>query len=130
MASALAIQLAESGADPERLDELTLMLRDELLNLDVDDVEQVRDGEAPSGTRGLELAALGALLVTLNQSTDLVAHVVNTVREWLKRDPEPTRTVRLTLGDRTIELSAASSDQQDRLVAEFVRASSGGKDGR
>jgi Flp pilus assembly CpaE family ATPase len=130
MASALAIQLAESGADPERLDELTLMLRDELLNLDVDDVEQVRDGEAPSGTRGLELAALGALLVTLNQSTDVVAHVVNTIREWLKRDPEPTRTVRVTLGDRTIELSAASNEQQDRLVAEFVRASGGGKDGR
>jgi Flp pilus assembly CpaE family ATPase len=130
MASALAIQLAESGADPERLDELTLMLRDELLNLDVDDVEQVRDGEAPSGTRGLELAALGALLVTLNQSTDLVAHVLNTIREWLKRDPEPTRTVRVTLGDRTIELSAASNEQQDRLVAEFVRASGGGKGGR
>jgi Flp pilus assembly CpaE family ATPase len=130
MASALAIQLAESGADPERLDELTLMLRDELLNLDVDNVEQVRDGEAPSGTRGLELAALGALLVTLNQSTDVVAHVVNTIREWLKRDPEPTRTVRVTLGDRTIELSAASNEQQDRLVAEFVRASGGGKDGR
>jgi Flp pilus assembly CpaE family ATPase len=130
MPSALAIQLAESGADPERLDELTLMLRDELLNLDVDNVEQVRDGEAPSGTRGLELAALGALLVTLNQSTDVVAHVVNTIREWLKRDPEPTRTVRVTLGDRTIELSAASNEQQDRLVAEFVRASGGGKDGR
>jgi hypothetical protein len=130
MGSALAIELTEPGADPERLDELTLMLREELLGLDVDDVERVTGGEAPSGTRGLELAALGTLLVTLNQSTDLVTHVVNTIREWLKRPPEPTRTARVTLGDRTFELSAASNEQQDRLVAEFVRASGGGKDGR
>jgi hypothetical protein len=130
MGSALAIDLSEAGADPERLDGLTLRLREELLNLDVDDVEPMGVGEAPSGARGPELAALGALLVTVNQSTDLVAKVVNTIREWLKRDPEPARTVRVTLADRTIELTAASSDEQERLVAEFIRASGGGGDER
>jgi Flp pilus assembly CpaE family ATPase len=130
MSSALAIQLAEAGADPERLDDLTIQLREELLALDVDDVERVQGGEAPAGSRSIELAAVGALLVTLKESTDVVASVVNTIREWLRRDPEPARTVRVTIGDRTIELSAASSQQQDRLVAEFVRARAGGKDVR
>lgn len=124
MASALAIELSEADSDPGRLDELTTRLRDELLELDVDDVERVRVGEAPDGSRAFELEAIGALLVTMQQSGALVAKVVNTVREWLKRDPEPTRKVTMTLGDRTIELTAASSDQQDQLVAEFIRAGS------
>jgi hypothetical protein len=58
----------------------------------------------------------------MQQSSELLIRVVGAVREWLKRDPEPARTVKLTIGDRTIELSAASSEQQDRLITEFVRA--------
>jgi hypothetical protein len=129
MSSALAIELSEEGSDPARLEELTSRLREELLGLDVEDVARVSAGKAPDGSRAIELAAIGALLVTMQQSGVLVAKVVNTIREWLKRDPEPTRAVKITLGNRTIELTAASSEQQDKLVAEFVRASGGGKDG-
>jgi hypothetical protein len=123
MTEALSVQLTEEGSDPERLDELTSRLREELLQLPVDDVEKVSEGDAPEGTRGLEIAAIGALLVTLQQSGPAISGVINTIREWLKRDPEPTRAVKITLGDRTIDLTAASSAQQDQLVAEFIRAS-------
>ena len=125
MGSTLAIELSEAGSDPARLDELTARLRNELLDLDVDDVQRASGGVAPEGSRAIELAAIGALLVTMEQSEAIVAKVVNTIREWLKRDPEPTRAVKVTLGDRTIELTAASSEQQDRLVAAFVQASGG-----
>ena len=128
MADALALELSEVGADPARLEELTTRLRSELLDLDVNDVERVSAGEAPDGSRAIELAAVGALLVTMEQSGALVAKVVSTIREWLKRDPEPTRAVKITLGDQTIELTAASSDQQDRLVEEFIRVAGSGKD--
>jgi membrane-associated two-gene conflict system component 1 (EACC1) len=123
MTEALSVQLTEEGSDPERLDELTSRLRQELLQLPVDNVEKVSEGTAPEGTRGLEIAAIGALLVTLQQSGPAISGVINTIREWLKRDPEPTRAVKITLGDRTIDLTAASSEQQDQLVAEFIRAS-------
>ena len=122
MPEALAIQLSEPGADSERLDELTSRLRDELLNLDVENVERISDGEPPAGTRAFEVEAIGALLVTLQQSAPAIQGVINAIREWLKRDPEPARTVKITLGDRTIELSAASGAQQDALVAEFLRS--------
>ena len=103
MSSALAIELSEAGSDPERLDELTTRLREELLNLDVEDVEKVSAGDAPApdGSRAIELAAIGALLVTaaaIGPSDHQV--VINTIREWLKRDPEPTREVEITMGDR------------------------------
>ena len=128
MADALALELSEAGADPARLEELTTRLRSELLELDVNDVERMSAGSAPDGSKAIELAAIGALIVTMEQSGALVAKVVSTIREWLKRDPEPTRAVKITLGDQTIELTAASSDQQDRLVAEFIRAAGSGKD--
>ncbi len=130
MADDLALELSEAGADPARLEELTTRLRSELLDLDVNDVERVSAGNAPEGSKAIELAAVGALIVTMEQSGLLLAKVVSTIREWLKRDPEPTRAVKITLGDQTIELTAASSDQQDRLVAEFIRAAGSGKDAR
>jgi hypothetical protein len=129
MGSALAIELSEAGSDPARLDELTTRLRDELLELDVDDVERVSAGPAPDGTRAFELAAIGALLVTTGQSVEIVAKVVNAVRGWLRRDPDSARVVKVTLGDRTIELTGASSEQQDLLVAEFLRAGRGDANG-
>ncbi|BFO16399.1 hypothetical protein SHKM778_27870 [Streptomyces sp. KM77-8] len=36
-------------SDPEELDELTLLLRERLLELDVDAVETVRSGTSPTG---------------------------------------------------------------------------------
>jgi hypothetical protein len=126
MGPSLVIQLTETDAEPERLEELAVDLRRELLELDVDDVARVSAGDAPPGSRTIDLAAIGALLVTMNQTTDVLAHVVSTVRDWLRRSPEPKRTVRMTIGGRSIELSAASDEQQDRLVAEFIKAGADG----
>jgi hypothetical protein len=126
MGPSLAIQLTEPDAEAERLEELTIELRRELLELDVDDVARVQEGDAPPGSRSIELAAIGALLVTMNQTTDVLTHIVSTVRDWLRRSPEPKRTVRMTIGGRSIELSAASDAQQDRLVAEFIKAGADG----
>lgn len=132
MDARIVVAVGEQGADPERLDTLAYGLRDELLALDVDDVQPFTIGAAPPGTRGLELAAVGALVVTLNTSADLVAKIVSTVRGWLGRAPEPTRTVEVTIGDRSLTLTAASREEQERLVAQFLAATgpaSGGGDG-
>jgi hypothetical protein len=55
-------------ADAEEVAEATLQLRRELLDLDVDSVDLAAAGQPPPGTRGVELAALGALLVSVTQS--------------------------------------------------------------
>jgi hypothetical protein len=67
------------GADAEDVAEATLQLRRELLDLDVDAVELPSAGEPPPGSRTVELAALGALVVTVAQS-QLLASVVAAVR--------------------------------------------------
>jgi len=116
----VVVRIAEDSADAERLAELTDGLRSELLELDVDDVRRMPGAAPPPGSRGVDPAAVGALLVTLNGSVQLVAHLVTVARSWLDRSSTP-RTVELTVGDATLRLSAATADQQDRLIDEFLQ---------
>ena len=95
-----------------------MQLRRELLDLDVEAVELPRAGEPPPGTRAVELAALGALVVTVAQSP-LLGPVVAAVRSWLGRAPE--RSIKLELDGDALELTGLSSNEQRRLVDEWLR---------
>jgi hypothetical protein len=121
MSTEILVELFDADVEPEQLDELARSLRRELLELDVDDVEPATAGDAPPGTRGIELAVIGALLVKAQASGELLTKVVGVLRRWLRASPAaPARTVRVTLGDRTLELGNATDDQQHRLVEEFL----------
>jgi hypothetical protein len=107
-----------SDADPEEVAEATLLLRRELLELDVAAVELPSGGEAPPGTRAIELAAVGALVVTMARS-QLLGSVLATVRAWLANSPR--RTIRLELGGDVLELNGVSAAEQRRLADEWLR---------
>ena len=76
MTRSMVLTVDEVGADPERLDVLSLQLRDELLATDAEDVARLRVGDAPPGTRALDLVAAGGLLVTVASSLDAVSQIV------------------------------------------------------
>jgi hypothetical protein len=115
----LGIQVAVGpDADPEEVAEATLQLRRELLDLDVEAVEVPRAGAPPPGTRAVELAALGALVVTVAQSP-LLGPVLATVRSWLAGSPQ--RSIKLELDGDALELSGLSSKEQQRLADEWLR---------
>jgi hypothetical protein len=122
----LRLLLDEDGADAERVDVLTGHLRRELAQLDVERVSPLHAGEAPPGTRGLDVAAVGGLLVVLGQSATALTAVVAAIRGWLARSPGPARTVRVELGGDVLELSQASAAEQDRLIELFVGRHSAG----
>jgi|ERR1019366_4583347 hypothetical protein len=119
MGGGIRVQLSEEGADAERIDALTGYLRGELLQLDVEDVSALRAGAPPPGARGLDVAAIGGLLVTLGGSADGLRLVVNAISKWLRRG-EGTRRVRLELDGDALELSEASAADQERLIGLFV----------
>ena len=105
-------------ADPEEVAEATLQLRRELLELDVESVEIPRTGEPPPGSRAVDLAALGTLVVTVTQS-QLLASVVAAARSWLAGAQK--RSIKLELGGDVLELSGVSSAEQRRLTDEWLR---------
>lgn len=118
----LRIELFEPGADADDVDRLTRDLRAELLELDVDSVSPATAGPAPEGSKGLEIAAIGALLVQVRATLPLVNAVMSTVRAWLSRGTSPGRTLKVTVDGRTLELTAATAEQQQQIVEEFVRS--------
>lgn len=117
----ILVSVREADTDAGGTEQLSGLLREELLALDVEQVRPVTGGAAPPGSRGVDVAAVGALLVTLTPTVELLRAVIGTVSAWLGRS-RAARTVELTVGETTLKLTSASQDQQDRLVEEFLRA--------
>jgi hypothetical protein len=116
----LTIELGVEGADETELDSLTTRLRQELLQLDVDEVERPSAGPAPEGSRAIELAAAGALVVGLIRDNAVIESLIGTLQGWLARDQ--SRTIKVTLDGDTIELSGASDEDRRRLIRHWVAA--------
>lgn len=120
MGAEIRVGVVEDGSDDARLEELALLLRQDLLTLDVQAVEPYREGEAPVGTRGGLAAIAGVLSVSLAPGLQVLGSVVTVVRDWLRRSGSG-RTVKLTIDGDTIELSGASDAIQQQLVDAWVR---------
>jgi hypothetical protein len=111
----LALELApRPGTDSEELAELASRLRTELLDLDVDAVVPMAAGDAPEGAKGVELLALGGLVVRFVLSQDVLTSIIDGVRSWLQR--QSARSVKITLDGDILEITGASSPEQDRVV--------------
>jgi hypothetical protein len=106
----------EADADAAELDQAASQLREELLGLDVDAVERLRGEAPPPGTRAAEATLLGALVVDLGH--EALAAVVRTIQSWIARRLD--RSVKVTLGDDSIELTNVSDEDQRRLIDSFV----------
>jgi hypothetical protein len=130
MGGELRLRISEQGADAERLAAVAGYLRGELLRLDVEDVTALPAGEAPPGARGVDAAAIGALLVAVGQSANGLASVVAAIRDWLRRGEGTRRSVRLELDGDALELGQASAADQERLIGLFVSRHSAGEGGR
>ncbi len=116
------VEVFEPAADDEAVDQVAQNLRAELLQLDVSSVSPATAGPAPEGSKAVSLAAIGAIIVAVKGSAEAIDALVSTVRAWLKRSPVPERTLRLSLNGQTLELTAATAEQQQALVDQFVRA--------
>ena len=120
MGGQLRLQISEENADAERLALLSGYLRSELLQLDLEDVSAPLDGGPPPGSRAVSVASVGGLLVTLGQSAQSLSAVVSAISAWLRRGRNSGRTVRLELGTDKLELSQASTADQERLIELFI----------
>jgi hypothetical protein len=115
---ALGIQVAIGpDGDSEEIAQVTLQLRRELLDLDVDAVETPSTGVPPPGSRAVDVAAIGTLVVNLADSQVLAA-VVATVHSWLAGSSR--RRIKLELNGDSLELTGVSSSEQRRLADEWL----------
>ena len=113
-------------SDPEELDRVTMGLRRELLEIqEVGQVAAAKAGPAPPGTRGLDVAAIGALAVSVKPTIDVLEKVFGMLRAWMgarHQATTPSSTLRITVNGQSIELNP-TEDQQAALVAAFIAQS-------
>ncbi len=108
----------DDDVSPLELEELTAAMRRELLLLDVESVDRVSGGPAPEGAKGIELAAIGALIVNLGKATPVLGQVVEVIQAWASRSPN--RTVKLTLAGDTLELGGISASDQHQVIKDWM----------
>jgi hypothetical protein len=104
-----------TDGDDEELSMAAEQLREELLDLDVDDVTLVRRGVSPEGTKAGDVMAWGELVTTLAASGGVVTSLIGVIQAWISRN----RTIRTAVievdGDR-LELSGVSTETQQQLL--------------
>lgn len=108
----------DGGPDTDEYDliEFVSQITKELNKVDsIESAEQVREGELPEGAKGLPPAA-AKVLITLAKASGVTA-LINVFGPWLSRDR--SRTLKLQLGDSTLELSGLSKDEQQELTEWF-----------
>lgn len=109
-------EIHESDVDPGRLEQLTLWLRRELQAVDSVDVT-LQATTAPTGAKAPGAIEVGTLLVTAAGAS--VKAIVEVLTRWASQGRE--RQVKLTCGDLSLELSAASKEEQRELVTEWIK---------
>jgi hypothetical protein len=112
----IVVGLEAKGADARELDDLTRNLSNELRQVEVHSVERISKDEAQPGSKG-DPFTIGWLAVTL---TPIVAKkVLDVLADWTKR--KNNRTVKVTLGQNTIELSGASAKERAQLLDKWLK---------
>jgi hypothetical protein len=111
---------ALADSDSEELAELTLRLRAELLQFEIDAVDPVVPEAVYSErdlTKGIPgLAAVGHWLA-VQLGVLSIGTVLAGVADWVARN---NRTVEIAYGDQTLKLSRATPEQQEKLINAWV----------
>ncbi|WP_158751694.1 hypothetical protein [Streptomyces bicolor] len=103
--------LSPEGDDQEDLEQLTQLLRQDLLETDVAAVDLVTAQESPAGAKGLAAVA-GALAVQVRTFTAL-RQMVSAVRAWAGRTG---RSCKVCLDGDCIEVTGVTPELQEQLV--------------
>jgi len=105
--------------DSEILDTYSRRLKEELLELDVDSVEHSSTTDAPKGSKGIGLASLGEMVLSMAPIEYGVSSVVNAVQSFAGRNQ---CNVRVDIGSNSIEIQGTSDEEQRKLVDAFINS--------
>ena len=113
----LAIQ-TEGGVDPEYLAKLTQQLRNDLLELDVEDVALSSAEKVPEGSKSGDAVTWAQLIITLAASGGVFTTLIGLLQAWVTRYERHTLTLEID-GDK-LEITGISTEEQERLTNEWM----------
>lgn len=102
--------------DYEKLGDISLQLKEDLLELDVETVDLVSEGKVPVGAKAGESVIWGTLLLTL--SVEALKAVIGYIQSWL--GATGCRSVELEISGNKLKVTGTSSKEQQRLIDTFI----------
>lgn len=118
MTDRTTLEVAVIGVDDEDTEDAAIALREVLAELPIETMKQPDGGLAPSGTRATEALEVGAMVVALASSPEVVGAVLGGLRQWLSN--RRRGRIEVTHGSDILILDNASAEQQERIVDAFV----------
>lgn len=114
----VVVELSLEGGDSEELDELTRQLRSEVQELDIASIHEVSEGVAPAGTKGVDMAAIGQMAISLAPS--IIPPLFDLLKSWVERKPSTPVKVTVKVGRKTAQIeydpTKTSAKDLDLLV--------------
>jgi hypothetical protein len=107
----------ERDEDKQEIDSLTRNLRDDLLNLDVEDVHLLYE-KPPHGSKALDGIALGSMVVDF-VSGGAIKEVTQTVQRRIQRNENRSITIEMPDGER-IDVKGISGRDQGKIIDAWV----------
>ncbi|HJS19779.1 MAG TPA: hypothetical protein VJ785_13615 [Anaerolineales bacterium] len=98
----LQVELSLEGGDAAELDELTRQLQSEIGEMNVDSITQVSLGPASEGTKAVDMAAIGQMMVTL--APTLVPPLFELLKSWVERKPSTPVKIKVRVGKNTAQV--------------------------
>ena len=113
----LTISLRDEVDDGE-LDRLTRQLRDEIADLDVEEVGLAPGTELPLGAKG-EPITIGSIVVAL-ASAGVFTGLIELLKSWALRREGRTITVKAKVGEREVEMTYSPTETSSEEMTRFA----------
>ena len=119
----LLVKIEAADTDENELEDLTRLLKEDIVSLDVESVEPVKGGDVPDGAMAAEWVTVGSFAVKL--TTAIIKPVIETIDSWLKRrgaarietSSETSLKIRVGIGSFSLEIDKSSSDTENIIKA-------------
>jgi hypothetical protein len=107
----------ENEDDKQEIDSLTRSLRDDLLNLDVEEVHLLHE-KPPPGSKAFDGVAIGSMMIDF-VSGGAIKQITQTVQAWIQRNENRSITLEMADGEK-IDVKGISAKDQQKIIEAWV----------
>lgn len=116
----LLIELLLEDGEPAELEDLRRQLQAEVEDLNVDSVRPVLLGAAPAGTKAVDMAAVGQMMVAL--APTVVPPLFELLKSWVERKPSTPVKIRVKVGKRTAQVEYDPTRTSAKDLEQLIKA--------
>ena len=106
--------------DAEAGERLARQIRAELAELDIESIRNAAGQPAPDRAKSADPVTLCEIILTMSAAGGVFPTALAILRDWLGRHAL-SHHIKVTVDGDTIELDAASADERQQLIADFVQ---------